>query len=470
MNTFAGLLRAGMRIARSTLNSDLQSANWGLMHGFTLKLLKASVNETANIPIEFIQAASSMCKYMPWPGLKINRMTIPDKYRDEAYNWMKKYFEAKYGHYPIPKNHHWSLSGPLEAQWIKPTGREAIKDQPVVYYVHGGGYVLGHSCLYNHTYRDLTEASTSNVFSIDYRLGPQFTLPSMVEDVLAGYLYMISQNSNRKDNINSNRVLMAGESAGGGLILNLLHSIRNSNIPIPGGSLLISPVTDLTLSQPSFFTNNKLDYLWSMKEPVTLTSKGLNIQSALYYSILKYGSKEVLDRFKKDGTPFGPKEALFWPEFSPLHDPDMSNLPPTMIIVGDRDSFRDSGIVYGKLRAESEIKSGKKTIIPNIQTYVFEDMVHAFPLLGTNQYCKKAIQTSSEFIYQAVNANDQQALDSKSYREIPDYKQSYLKSACNMYWNTIQNQYIPWNSTYPIVDLPTLKMLQNPGKDFFLSP
>jgi acetyl esterase/lipase len=466
MVTVIGLFKIGLAIANDTFNSNLHSPNWGFVYGFTAKLLKAFLNDSIDIPIELSQFIFSSCKYLPWPGLKINRITIPNRFREKAYQWMKRYFEDKYGYYPMPKEHHWCLGRPLEAQWIIPTGRESNKSQSLVYYVHGGGYIYGHSCNYNYAYRDLTEASSSNLFTVDYRLGPQYTISSMLEDVLAGYLYVTSQNSQGGANINGNRLIISGESAGGGLVLNLLHSIRYGNISSPAGSVLFSPVADLTLSQPSMLANSKIDILWDMTQPVTITSKGLNVKSGLYYTIFKSGSEEVIKRFRKDGTPFGPKETVFWPEISPLLDSDMDNLPPTMIIVGERDSLRDSGIVYGKMRAEAEIKSTKKLPIPNIQTYVFEDMVHAFPMLPHNKYSKKALKTAGEFIYQALNLNNKLEINSQNYSYIPDYEKSYMHTTYNMYWNNIQNEYIPWNSSYPIAPFPTVQDLTLPGPEF----
>ncbi|KXN67554.1 alpha/beta-hydrolase [Conidiobolus coronatus NRRL 28638] len=470
MITLENLFKIGLKIANGTINSDLHSPNWGFMHGFAAKLLKSFLNNSIDLPIELSQFIMSSCKYLPWPGLEITRITIPDHFREEAYQWLKKHFEDKYGYYPVPKEHHWSLSRPLEAQWIIPTGRGSNKSQSLVYYIHGGGYIIGHSCNYNYAYRDLTDASSSNLFSIDYRLGPQYTISSMLEDVLAGYLYIISQKSQGGANINSTKLIISGESAGGGLILNLLHSIRYSNISSPAGAVLISPVTDLSLSQPSMLTNSKIDILWDMTEPVTLTSKGLNIHSALYYTIFKYPSRELLLRFRNDGTPFGPKETIFWPEISPLMDSNMNDLPPTITIVGERDSLRDSGIVYGKMRAEAEIKSTKKSLIPNIQTYVFEDMLHAFPVLPPNKYCIKALKTVGEFIYQVMNANNELAINSRNYSYIPDYKKSYMHSTYNMYWNNIKNEYIPWNSSYTTVQFPTSQVLTLPGPEFVPLP
>jgi acetyl esterase/lipase len=460
------LLRTLKKIGYDTINSELHSKNWGFEHGLQVKFLKAALNDDIVLPIEFIQSLTETCKYFPSKGLEIKRITIPNQFREKAYQFMKNYTESKYGYYPLPNSGLWNASKPLSAEWIVPTGRDNIENKPVVYYVHGGGYVYGHSCIYYHMFRDLTEASNSQVFAVNYRLGPKYTILSMVEDIFAGYFYMMSQQSQGGNNIKNSEIVMAGDSAGGGLILNTLHVMRNADYPIPAGSILISAVTDLTLSQPSMFTNTHVDYLWNMEAPATLTSKGLNVKSALYYWIFNQSSPEVMDRFRKDGTPFGPKEAIIWPEASPMLDTDMENLPPAMIITGDRDSFRDSNIVYGKQRAEAEKKSKKKALIPNVQTYVFDDMTHAFPALAADKYCIKAIKTAGEFIYQVLNANNQQALDSKNYTYIPDYKKSYMESTYNMYWNNVKNQYFPWNSTYPILPFPTAQNLTVPGIDF----
>jgi acetyl esterase/lipase len=437
-------------------DKDLNSENWGLIHGTSVKLIKSTLMSTNTIPMSVIQSLSTSCKYFGWPGLQIERTTVPGRFREQAYQFMRKYFEEKYGQYPVPTNYNWNSSVPLNIQWITPKNRTMSNHPPTLYHIHGGAWALAHSCIYNHVFRDLTEASSGQVMTIEYRLLPQYPLLSQLEDIFAGYFYLTAPESNKGAGNTSTQIVVGGESSGGQLAASFLHILRNENLPSPVGAYLISPAADLTLSQPSFFNNSKRDILWNEDAPSRLDSSGFHLYSNLNNALYSESPKIAIDRMKSDGSPFGPKEIMIWPELSPVFDKNMDNLPPTFVIVGERDSLRDFGILYGKLRAKAEIKSkNKTTIIPNIQTYGYEDMVHAFPILPSDKYTKKALKAMSEFIYQALNANNQRVLSERKYEYLPDYKTAYMYSTYNMYWNNIYNQYIPWNSTYEILPFPT---------------
>ncbi|KXN67557.1 alpha/beta-hydrolase, partial [Conidiobolus coronatus NRRL 28638] len=256
--------------------------------------------------------------------------------------------------------------------------------------------------------------------------------------------------------LNNAQIVVGGDSAGGGFTANLIHFLRNNKRPQPSGTFMWSPSVDLTFSQPSMFDNNPKDILWKMNFPISLSSKGIELDSGFYWWIFNHSSSDLLARIKKDGTPFGPKEATLWPEVSPMFDQDNSYLPPTLIIVGERDSLRDPGVIYGINRGKSEIE-GKvnKTIIPNIQTILYEDQVHAFMAFPFSKYSTWAVKSTGEFIYQALHQNNTHAIESKTYEYLPDYKKAYMSSTYNMYWKNVIGTSFPWNSTYRTIPYPT---------------
>ncbi|KXN65267.1 alpha/beta-hydrolase, partial [Conidiobolus coronatus NRRL 28638] len=132
---------------------------------------------------------------------------------------------------------------------------------PTLYHIHGGAWALLHSCAYNHIFRDLTEASSSQIMSIEYRLAPQVPVLSQLEDVFAGYFYLTAPESDRGSGNKTSQIVVGGESAGAHFSSSLIHILRNANKPSPAGAYLISPAVDLTFSQPSFFVNSERDYL-----------------------------------------------------------------------------------------------------------------------------------------------------------------------------------------------------------------
>jgi acetyl esterase/lipase len=404
-----------------------------------------------------MQFSTRFCKYIPYPGLSIENKSVPNKFREKAHQFLRAYFEGKYGNYPLESRYYWNMSKPLDFQWIQPKNRTILDDQPVLYYIHGGSWFLMHSCLMNHIFSDLTEPSSSRVMSLDFRLGPQYPLLSILEDVFAGYYFLIGSIDEGGAGLKSSQVVISGDSSGGESASALMHILRNANQLNVAGAVLISPANDVTFTQPSVLSNSKVDYLWDMNTPVTINTNGLVVKSNLYYQLYNQSSPDIIIRMKNDGFPLGPREIILWPEISPLFDPNMKDLPPTIIFVGNRDSVRDVGLYYGKLRAEAEKKSSNKTnIIPNIQTYNFDDMPHDFPTLLPTKYSLKALKTAGEFIYQALHYFDKSAIDSYNYKYIPDYKKSYMNSTYNMYWNNIQNEYSPWNSTYTFAPFPTI--------------
>lgn len=115
----------------------------------------------------------------------------------------------------------------------------------VVLYLHGGAYVFGspdtHRSITGHLARD----ARATVHVPDYRLAPEHPFPAAVEDATAAYRWLLDQG------VAPERVVIAGDSAGGGLSLAAALSARDASVPLPAGLLLISPWVDLTGSGES---------------------------------------------------------------------------------------------------------------------------------------------------------------------------------------------------------------------------
>ncbi|KAK6534999.1 hypothetical protein TWF281_006297 [Arthrobotrys megalospora] len=94
----------------------------------------------------------------------------------------------------------------------------------------------------------------ARVFAPRYRLAPQFPFPCGLQDILASYLYLLSKQP-------ASTIIFMGDSAGGGAIASLLCICRDQGIPLPAGSILISPWVDLTHSFPSVISDNSGDYI-----------------------------------------------------------------------------------------------------------------------------------------------------------------------------------------------------------------
>lgn len=132
---------------------------------------------------------------------------------------------------------------------------EATRDAPVLLYLHGGGYVFGsprtHAAMLVH----LARLCKAQACLPDYRLAPENPFPAAVEDARACFEALVS------DGVAPDRIVIGGDSAGGGLALALLGDLCRSGGPTPAGAFAFSPLIDLTFSGRSFRTNASADPL-----------------------------------------------------------------------------------------------------------------------------------------------------------------------------------------------------------------
>jgi monoterpene epsilon-lactone hydrolase len=140
----------------------------------------------------------------------------------------------------------------IRGEWLVPA--EVIKGR-VVLYLHGGYYNAGSA----HSTRTLAMntgyAAKACVLSIDYRLAPENPYPAALEDALLAYEWLLEEE------YSPGAILLAGDSAGGGLVLCLLLRLRERNLPLPAAAICYSPWTDLALSGESYQGNGRSDVM-----------------------------------------------------------------------------------------------------------------------------------------------------------------------------------------------------------------
>lgn len=149
---------------------------------------------------------------------------------------------------------------PLRAEWIemksdyqerKKTGE---KGKRVMLYVHGGAYFFGSVDEHRYQMQRHARKLKARVFAPKYRLAPQFPFPCGLYDCIAAYLHLLTVQE-------PSEIILAGDSAGGGMVVSMLCIFRDQGIPLPAGAILISPWVDLTHSFPSVSGDNPLDYI-----------------------------------------------------------------------------------------------------------------------------------------------------------------------------------------------------------------
>lgn len=130
----------------------------------------------------------------------------------------------------------------VPVEWVSSTRKPA---QRVVLYLHGGMYLLGAPRIYRAVNARLAEWAQARVAAVDYRLAPEHPFPAAPEDALAAYRGLLERG------IKASEIVLAGDSAGGGLALACALQIRDAGLPMPAGLVLFSPWVDLGLSGES---------------------------------------------------------------------------------------------------------------------------------------------------------------------------------------------------------------------------
>ena len=110
-------------------------------------------------------------------------------------------------------------------------------------------------------------AAGARVLGLDYRLAPEHPFPAAVEDAVAGYRWLLAQGHP------ADRVVFAGDSAGGGLALAAMLYIKQEGLPLPAGAALLSPWVDLAAEDASIREHAHLDYASPKRGQLTLLSE-----------------------------------------------------------------------------------------------------------------------------------------------------------------------------------------------------
>ena len=143
--------------------------------------------------------------------------------------------------------------GGVGAEWLTPQGWRA--GDPCVLYLHGGGYVLCSPATHRELMARLAVASGARVIGIDYRLAPEHPFPAALDDSLAAYRALL------RAGVPPERLVLGGDSAGGGLCLAAMAELGRTSEPLPAAALLLSPWVDLACTGPTIEQNAPYDYL-----------------------------------------------------------------------------------------------------------------------------------------------------------------------------------------------------------------
>ena len=202
---------------------------------------------------------------------------------------------------------------------------------PTLLYVHGGGYVLCSPATHRELVARLALALGARCYSIDYRLAPEHPFPTALDDVMAAYRALLEQGQAVA------QLVVAGDSAGGGLCLAAMVKMRASGLALPRAAALLSPWVDLAVQGDSVETNARYDYL----------------------------RRELLERCALE---YLQGASASEPLASPLYA-DLGGLPPLLV---------HSGSAEGLLTENRLLVERARAVGVSVVHTVFDGMFHAF--------------------------------------------------------------------------------------------
>ncbi|MEV4323778.1 alpha/beta hydrolase [Microbispora rosea] len=184
---------------------------------------------------------------------------------------------------------------------------------------HGGGYVLGSPGTHAGFTAQLVRRAGLRATSLDYRLAPEHPFPAAVDDGLAAYRALLDGG------VGPEELVLAGDSAGGGLVVATLVAARDAGLPQPAGAVVFSPWTDLTLGGQSMSTKKDADPIFT---------------------------REALQAF---ATPYlagqDPAQPLASPVFA-----DLRGLPPLLVQAGSNELLLDDAVRLAGRAAVDEVE------------------------------------------------------------------------------------------------------------------
>lgn len=230
---------------------------------------------------------------------------------------------------PVPRARFTASAAP-RGEWVE---ADNAGDRFVLY-LHGGAYIAGSPRTHRPLTAELSRLAGARILALDYRQAPQHAFPAWLEDSVAAYQHLLDQG------VPPSRIVLAGDSAGGNLVLVTLLRLREAGLPMPAGAICLSPWTDLACNSPSHRQNAHCE---AMLNPAGIRALGHR----------HIGRND-------------PKHPLL----SPAHA-DLTGLPPLMVHVGTTEILLDDA------RA---IKRNARRAGVTLSYREWKEMPHVFPL------------------------------------------------------------------------------------------
>jgi acetyl esterase/lipase len=409
-----------------------------------LRLIREFLDYSAKHTVEDLQAFTA--QWVPAPTwVRIQDVEIKAQYLERSARLLQEQLGPT-GIELVGGNSWWQWrrpDTPCKAEWVEmkkdynERRRSGGKCDKAILYIHGGAYYFGSVDEHRYQIQRHARKLKAKVFAPRYRLAPQFPFPCGLHDCIAAYFQLL-------EDFEPNQILFGGDSAGGGMVLSMLVTLRDQGQPLPAGTILLSPWVDLTHSFPSVAGDGAGDYIPphgfhhkpSMVWPPPNTDELRDLAAT---PIKKKKSKDDLssmsfpDQDRKvpqvdrdlsiyvNGERITIKDQiqmyttnymLAHPLVSPVQQASLGGLPPMLIQVGGAELLRDEQIYIAHKAAnptayapsqmimnEYNIKPEDVSKYPptDVQLQVWDDLCHVPHTLSFTRPAKYMYRSVAQF-------------------------------------------------------------------------
>lgn len=220
-------------------------------------------------------------------------------------------------------------AGGVPGEWVEATG---ASPRGTILYLHGGGYTIGSVRTHRGLVGRLALATGARGLTLDYRLGPEHPFPAAVDDATAAYRWLVRGGTAPET------MVVAGDSAGGGLTVATLVALRDAGERLPAAGVCISPWADLACTGESMQTRAALDPM-----------------------VQRAGLLDMAAAYLAGQDPRAPLA-------SPVHA-DLRGLPPLLIHVGTAETLLDDA---------TRLADRARAAGVSVDIEVWDDMIHVW--------------------------------------------------------------------------------------------